>query len=205
MSRDTNEFLKLLKPYYNSALKYCKALSRKGKAESAEDLIQHSLLKAMEKFDDLNDDKKFKFWFFSIITNEYYSSVRKKFLIKFVSIDTDYEIPSMPKLYGENGTGDLTEILLLALSRLKPKEKTAILLYELGGFSTEEIMNIQGEKSISCIKVRLARGREKLRNYILRIESGKHFKKSNSEKNSEGGLTNETIRLVSEVESGKNE
>lgn len=204
MSRDTNDFLKLLKPHYNSALKYCKALSRKGNIECAEDLIQHSLLKAIEKFDDLQDDRKFKFWFFSIITNEYYSSVRKKLLIKFVSIDHEYEIPSMPKLYGDNGTGELTEILLMALSKLKPKEKTAILLFELAGFSIEEIMNIQEEKSISCIKVRLARGREKLKKYILKLESGKHFKTS-SGKNSEGGLTNETIRLVSEVESGNNE
>lgn len=204
MSRDTNEFLTLLKPHYNAALKFCKALCRKGKTECAEDLIQHSLLKAIEKFEDLRDDKKFKFWLFTIITNEYYTSVRKFFLTKFISIDSDYEVPSMPRLYGDNGTGELSEILLLALSKLKPKEKTAILLYELAGFSIEEIMSIQKEKSISCIKARLARGREKLRNYITKIESGKHFK-TNSEKNSGGGLTNETIRLVSEVESGNNE
>lgn len=204
MSRDTNEFLILLKPHYNAALKYCKALCRKGKTECAEDLVQHSLLKAIEKFDDLKDDKKFKFWFFSIITNEYYSSVRKNFLMKFITIDSEYEVPSMPRLYGDNGTGELSEILMLALSRLNPKEKTAILLFELAGFSIEEIMSIQNEKSISCIKVRLARCREKLRNYIEKLESGKHFK-TQSKKKSEGGLTNETIKLVSEVESGKNE
>jgi RNA polymerase sigma-70 factor (ECF subfamily) len=204
MSRETNDFLILLKPHYNAALKFCKALCRKGKAECAEDLIQHSLLKAIEKFDDLKDDKKFKFWFFSIITNEYYSSVRKNFLMKFITIENDYEVPSMPRLYGDNGTGELSEILLMALSRLNPKEKTAILLYELAGFSIEEIMNIQNEKSISCIKVRLARSREKLRSYIEKLESGKHFK-TLAEKKSAGGLTNETIKLVSEVESGKND
>lgn len=204
MSRDTTEFLKLLKPHYNPALKYCRALSKKGSTDGAEDLIQHSLLKAIEKFDDLRDDKKFKFWFFSIITNEYYSLIRRKFLIKFISLDNENEIPSMPRLYGDNGIGELSEILMIALSKLKPKEKSAILLYELAGFSIEEIMHIQEEKSESCIKLRLSRSREKLRNYILKIESGKHIK-SQTEKHSGGGLTNETIKLVSEIESGKNE
>lgn len=204
MSRDTAEFLKLLKPYYNPALKYCRALSKKAGSDGAQDLIQHSLLKAIEKFDDLKDDRKFKFWFFSIITNEYYSTIRRKFLIKFISLDNENEIPSMPKLYGDNGTGELSEILIIALSKLKPKEKSAILLHELAGFTIEEIMNIQQEKSTSCIKLRLSRSREKLRKYILKLETGRHFK-SQTEIPSGGGLTNETIRLVSEVESGKNE
>ncbi|MBN1634203.1 MAG: RNA polymerase sigma factor [Ignavibacteria bacterium] len=204
MSRDTTEFLKLLKPYYNPALKYCRALSKRGSINSAEDLIQHSLLKAIEKFDDLKDDRKFKFWFFTIITNEFYSSVRKELLNKFISINNEYEIPSMPRLYDVNGIGELSEILLIALSKLKRKEKSAILLYELAGFSIEEIMHIQEEKSISCIKLRLSRGREKLRKYISKLETGKHFK-SNTEKSSVGGITNETIKIISEVESGRNE
>jgi len=203
MSRDTAEFLKLLKPHYNPALKYCRALSRKAGSDSAEDLIQHSLLKAIEKFDDLRDDRKFKFWFFSIITNEYYSTIRRKFLVKFISLDNENELPSMPKLYEDKEAGEITEILMIALSKLKPKEKSAILLYELAGFNIEEIMHIQEEKSTSCIKLRLSRSREKLRKYISKLETGRNFK-TRTEIQSGGGITNETIRLVSEVESGKN-
>jgi DNA-directed RNA polymerase specialized sigma24 family protein len=43
-------------------------------------------------------------------------------------------------------------------------------LFELGGFSLTEIQQIQGEKSLSAIKSRLGRTREKLRHKILQLE-----------------------------------
>jgi len=203
MIKDSNDFLDLLKPYYNYALKYCRALSRKGDTDEAEDLMQHSLLKAFENFSSLKDSKKFKFWFFTIITNEYCSAVRRKLYNKFIFVNDESDIPSMPKLYRNTSNSDLSEILLLALSKLKPKEKAAILLFELAGFSLDEIMVIQKEKSLSCIKLRLSRSREKLRKYITKLESGFNINPKR-DVDSGGGLVNETINLLSEVKTGRN-
>jgi DNA-directed RNA polymerase specialized sigma24 family protein len=61
-------------------------------------------------------------------------------------------------------------LLLEALYSLTEKERAAILLFELGGFSLIEIQQIQGEKSLSAIKSRLSRTREKLRHKILQLE-----------------------------------
>ncbi|MBM4157839.1 MAG: RNA polymerase sigma factor [Ignavibacteria bacterium] len=175
MSRKSEEFLELLKPHYSDALKYCKALSRKGKLEEAEDIFQNSIVKAIEKFDTLNDDLKFRNWLFTIITRTFYSHVRKKFWSKFVSIDTNEGIPELPDLYHRKN-GDITDIFQLALGRLSYKERSAIILFEIAGFSIEEIKEMQGENTLSSVKQRLSRSREKLRKYITKLEAGHHLK-----------------------------
>jgi hypothetical protein len=61
----------------------------------------------------------------------------------------------------------------LALSRLKTKERVALLLFEIGGFSIEEIKTIQKEKSSSAVKSRLSRTREKLKQLINGLETNR--------------------------------
>ncbi|HEU4454664.1 MAG TPA: sigma factor-like helix-turn-helix DNA-binding protein, partial [Longimicrobium sp.] len=56
--------------------------------------------------------------------------------------------------------------ILGALSGLSNKERAAVLLFELGGFSIEEIAGIQGERSISAVKSRLSRARARLRDRL---------------------------------------
>jgi DNA-directed RNA polymerase specialized sigma24 family protein len=64
MPRSSEDFIELLKPVYNNAISYCLALTR-NEAE-AKDLLQYSLLKALEKFAALKEDKKLKSWLFTI-------------------------------------------------------------------------------------------------------------------------------------------
>jgi len=58
--------------------------------------------------------------------------------------------------------------LLAALAALSRKERAAVLLFELGGFSIEEIAAIQGERTLSSVKSRLSRARSRLRKLLLR-------------------------------------
>ena len=71
--------------------------------------------------------------------------------------------------------------MLAALDTLSEKERTAILLFEIGGLSLEEIMKLQKEKSISAVKSRLSRTRLKLRNTILEMEKINHEQGGNYE------------------------
>ena len=64
--------------------------------------------------------------------------------------------------------------MLAALDSLSEKERTAILLFEIGGLSLEEIRNVQKEKSISAVKSRLSRTRVKLRITIIEMEKINH-------------------------------
>ena len=84
---DTALFTELLKPHYNDALKYSRALCASWSPGDAEDVLQQSFLLAMENFGGLKDTAKFRSWFFKIITTTFYSSIREHFWKKFLPLD----------------------------------------------------------------------------------------------------------------------
>ncbi|MEO8665479.1 MAG: RNA polymerase sigma factor [Ignavibacteria bacterium] len=195
MLSETSQFLELLRPEYNDALKYCKALCAKRSIDDAEDVLQQSLLKSLENFDRLNDRSKFRSWFFKIITREFFNSVRKDFWRKFIPLDNAMQVPEMPEVFDRLENDNNKIILSRALSRISSKERSAILLFEIGGFSIEEIRDIQNEKSTSAIKSRLSRAREKLRK-IITNEEGNISNKKNKNSIIIGDLHNETVSLI---------
>ncbi len=201
MCRGTNQFLELLKPNYNDAVKYCRALCARWSADDAEDVLQQALLQALEAFGKLNDVSKFRSWFFKIITRSFYTAIRKHFWKKFVPLDTGFEHPEIPEVYGRIDQHENRALLNKALSKLSAKERAAILLYEVSEFSIEEIMNIQGEKSLSTVKSRLSRARKKLKNFLTNTDTKRYDDANNS--NYLGDLENETIKLAAKIETGK--
>lgn len=201
MSRDTREFTQLLAPHYNDALRYSRALCANWSPDDAEDVLQQSFLQALENFSGLNDTAKFKSWFFKIITRVFYTSVRKHFWKKFLPMDSDNGILEMPSVFGNPDSNEDRQILYNALSKLNSKERASILLFEIAGFSIEEITAIQGEKSISAVKSRLSRTRQKLRKYLKNPAEPVYKQGTNSFLM--GDIENETIRLVSELRTEK--
>lgn len=214
MCRDTNKFLELLKPEYNDAVRYCRALCASWSLDDAEDVLQQSLLRALESFGSLNEHEKFRSWFFKIITRVFYTSVRKHFWKKFVPMDnikTD-----IPEIYPRGEFNEDKVILHKALSELSAKERTAVLLFEIADFSIDEIKAIQNENSSSAVKSRLSRARKKLKRRIEELEKNKFSANGNSNKtlitgrSSEslnrsfhGDLENETIKLIAELKARK--
>lgn len=199
MCQDTNQFLELLKPCYSNALKYCRALCAKRSPEDAEDVLQQSLLKALENFDSLIEKPKFRSWLFTIITREFYNSVRKDFWKKFIPADNSISITELPEVYNRIEDSEIRLTLNKALSKISGKERSAVLLFEIGGFSMEEIKEIQKEKSISAVKSRLSRAREKLKK-IIEDEENNISKSLNKSSIIIGDISNETIRLITEIE-----
>ena len=199
MCKDTNRFLSLLKPCYSDALKYCRALCVKRSQDDAEDVLQQSLLKALENFDSLNEKSKFRSWFFTIITREFYNSVRNDFWKKFLPSDSLTSVAEIPEIFSRNENEEKKLTLNKALSKISYKERSALLLFELGGFDLEEIKEIQNERSLSAVKSRLSRAREKLRKII----EDEELNISNSKNKSSiitGDINNETIRIIAEIE-----
>jgi len=200
MCQDTNRFIELLKPEYSDALKYCKALCVRQSLDDAEDVLQQSLLKALENFNKLNDQSKFRSWFFKIITREFFNSVRKSFWKKFLPLEYAPAVEQIPEIFHRSEEEDEKKYLLYkALSQISLKERTAVLLFEIGDFSIEEIKEMQNEKSISAIKSRLSRARDRMKKYILENEN-KNLQPSKKSLLILGDLNNETIRLVTEIE-----
>jgi RNA polymerase sigma factor (sigma-70 family) len=205
MCRDTNKFLELLKPEYNDAVKYCRALCAGWSPDDAEDVLQQSLLNALESFESLNDLDKFRSWFFKIITRVFYSSVRKHFWKKFIPLDRNKV--DIPEIFPRKEFNEERILLDKALSKLSAKERAAVLLHEVAGFSIEEIRILQKEKSISAVKSRLSRARQKLRRHIKELEN-KSLNNSKADSQNmyfsgsesfAGDIENETIKLIAEL------
>ncbi len=168
MPRPVEDLIDLMKPHYNSAVQYCRALYNNRK--DAEDGLQDSITSAIQHFRSLRDDSKFKSWFFTIITRTFYSSRRKQATAFKLLTPLHEGHHSFPEVYHDADLVEREQIMLEALKVLNEKERTAILLFEVGGLSLEEIMKVQKENSISAVKSRLSRTRLKLRNTILEIE-----------------------------------
>jgi len=171
-----DKFLELVKPHYNDALRYCRALCVGKHSEDAKDVLQQALLKAVENFESLKEYPKFKSWFFKIITNCFYDVTRKYFWKNLVSLD-NYEVSEdIPDVYSNSDVSDIRDLISIALGKLSDKERIAILLFEIEGFSIEEISELQNENGQSAVKSRLSRARKKLKDIIIRLETD--FEKS---------------------------
>ena len=122
----------------------------------------------------MDDESKLKNWFFTIITNTYISNYRRRLFGKFLSIDEFEDIDKVPEIFPRTESKDVYDDIYIAISGLKEKEKIALLLFEVGGFSIEEIKIIQKEKSDSAVKSRLSRTREKLKKIINNLEMNRN-------------------------------
>ncbi len=211
---DNNQYLKHvnheaflidLEPHYNDALQYCRALCAKSLPSEAEEVLQEALLKALTGYSGLRDRSRFRSWFFQIITRTFYSTVRGAFWKRFTPLQQagtveTMDVESMPAVYARDEPLDESWMLYQALATLSPKQRAALLLFEIGGFSIQEIARIQRVNSISAVKSRLSRARKKLREALLEAETGRldNLPSFNGHSKQED-LEHETITLVAQA------
>jgi RNA polymerase sigma-70 factor, ECF subfamily len=150
------EFLNHYEPIHNQFYKYCRAIS--GNTEDAEDLIQDTILNVLERFDEIKNLSVFKSYVYSVASNLHKMKQRRN---KFKAIFNEEEINQIVD-FGQNQE-HYTEFKIVYEKILSLPQKTSetLILYHISDLSIEEIQKIQGG-SISAIKSRLQRGREKV-------------------------------------------
>ena len=194
------EFIHLLKPHYNDAVNYSRALCSGSSKAEAEDVLQQALLKALEKSNSLKEISKFKVWFFQIITRCFYDAVRRPFWSKFVSLNSDEGRVAFQ--FFEDDYFDSNQVLIGALAQIGKKERAAILLFEIGGFSIKEITEIQKEDSESAIKSRLSRTRKKLEEFMVKLEQDSKTKSDVQVPHlNTKDIYHETAKVINEIKS----
>jgi RNA polymerase sigma-70 factor (ECF subfamily) len=144
-----------------------------GTREEAEDLLQESYFKAFKYFHQLRDETKFKEWIFQITANQFKNFLRRKKKENTFYHDDQEQVFSEPEkvyrnpdeLYLQN---DRTNVVRTALEMVSPKMRSVLVLFEIEGYSIEEVSETLGI-SRGTVKSRLHYARRKLKEIL---ESG---------------------------------
>ena len=131
-----------------------------GKKDDADDLAQDALVKAYLSLAGYQNKGKFRSWLFKIAYNT--------FLSHKAGCRTMGSIDEARTLIGgtEADSSFEHQDLYLALRTLPPKERSAITLFYLNGYSIKEIATIT-EATEGAVKQQLSRGRGKLKARLL--------------------------------------
>jgi RNA polymerase sigma-70 factor (ECF subfamily) len=172
---DRNSFNIIVKNYYKKG--YSVAYRYTGNSRDSEDLLQDAFLKVFKNMDSFDLEKDFGPWFFKILINGCINFLRRKKLKRALfSFKEDYEEIGIDieqtREYSnsENPEKDLAKSELSvklwgAINKLPEKQRSAIVLADIEGFSYEEISNIL-KCPIGSVMSRLYYGRLKLKHYL---------------------------------------
>lgn len=155
MKNDSQAFLNLYGPVERQISNYCRALT--GNSQDALDLLQDTLLTACENFSGLRKPESFLFFLCGIAKRIYLNQIRRnKFFGDIEKIDHDLHlVPNTAELNMD------VEMLYNAINRLPVEQREALVMFEIMGFSLNEIHIFQGG-SLSGVKSRVARARTAL-------------------------------------------
>lgn len=152
---------RLLEPVHDRALAFARSVSRS--REDGDDLLQEALMRALEKLPTLREDGAFRGWLYRIIINLHRTRSRRAFWKRL--------LPLVGNEAGDNRAHDETlgsvERARIALGQLPADQREAIVLHDIEGWAVGEIADLDGV-SMSAIKSRLSRGRERLRDIYTR-------------------------------------
>jgi len=166
-----DRFVKLIGTYEKELYNFAFRLT--GNRYDAEDLLQESFFKAYKYFFQLRDESKFKEWIFQITANQFKNLLRKKRREK-LSFPEDFEqnvtenLEQTPTRNPDQtfDRRDHSSLLQEAMSELGPKMRTVLVLFELEGYSIEDISGMLGI-SRGTVKSRLHYARRKLKQVLL--------------------------------------
>lgn len=148
--------MNLYTPVHKQLTYFCRAIS--GNQADAEDLMNDTILVTLENMDKLKDKNSFRPYIFSIASNLNKMRFRRA---KFHAEFTENEIATlMDTGHHPEHAADLRIIYEHMLS-LGGKMAESLILFHISDLSLEDIQKIQGG-SLSGVKLRLKRGRDKL-------------------------------------------
>ena len=158
-----NELLDLLEPIHADVQLFARRIARSN--AEGDDVFQEAVLRAAKKLSSLRERSRFKSWMYSVVVSVHRTRCRRAFWKRFAGNPPD-PVGDDGSRWADERASD--ERATAALATLEPAQREAIVLFELHGYSIEEIAEIQ-KTSVSAVKSRLVRGRDRLRVYYARI------------------------------------
>jgi RNA polymerase sigma-70 factor (ECF subfamily) len=172
-SGDRAAFELLIAPYHLPLLRY---LTRQtGDPELARDLVQDTLLRAYDRLDQLDRDRSFAAWLYTIAHSRLKMEYRRRGLRRWVSLDwlTQREAEKMPafRVEGPSEQSIERDMVQQVLQELGPAQSQALLLHSIAGLTASEVAEILGI-SRSAAERRISRAKVDFRRRYLALEGG---------------------------------
>ena len=152
---------------------YTLALRLTADEEDARDVVQETYLRAWKGMPRFRGDAQFTTWLYRITANTAYTSLRRRRRQRAESLDSmldepiEMRIEAQPEDAAEQSA--MLDRLAHALEALAPKLRILVVLKDVYGLSHEEIAEELGI-SVTAAKVRLHRGRKRLRDLLYDSE-----------------------------------
>jgi RNA polymerase sigma-70 factor (ECF subfamily) len=146
------------------------AISLSGNVDRADDLVQETLVRAMANIESFQPGTNMSAWLFTILRNLFRSEYRKR---RREVEDTDGSYAESLKSHPDQHGRVEFEEFRVALSKLPPDQREALLLVGASGFSYEEAAAIC-ECAVGTIKSRVNRARTRLAE-LLSIDGADDF------------------------------
>ena len=131
--------------------------------DAADDLVHDCLVRALDKLHTRRDDADVRAWLFTIMHNLFVSQHRRRRSRPMTEpLDDDHEVAASLRPTQEDGL--LWRDMLRGLDRLPAEQRSVVLLISVEDLSYAETAAVLGVP-IGTVMSRLARGRERLREY----------------------------------------
>jgi RNA polymerase sigma-70 factor (ECF subfamily) len=141
------------------------AMSLSGKMDQADDLVQETLLRALNNIDSFEPGTNMSAWLFTILRNLFRSQYRKR---RREVEDAEGRLAESLKSPPDQQSHMEFEEFRAALAKLPADQREALILVGASGFSYEEAAQICGS-AVGTIKSRVNRARKRLAE-LLSIE-----------------------------------
>jgi RNA polymerase sigma factor (sigma-70 family) len=151
---DDAAFEALYDRYHRNLLAFCRHML--GSREEAEDVLQHTFLAAYRSLPD-GDEARVKAWLYAVARNRCVSMLRAR----RDAVALEEEVVATEGLVAEVDRRAALRALVRDVQRLPPAQREALLLFELGDSSHEEIASILGVRK-EKVKALVFQARETL-------------------------------------------
>jgi len=165
-------FMQALKPILPNLERFVRALVRRRGAgtiestETARDLLSETIAEAYQRFNSVRSSEALLSFCFTIATRLHRREQQQSRRL------TAFDSTAHERLGDTHAQSDNADICLLyaALDTLPYKQREAIIMFEILGFSMKEIHEVQGGTLIA-VKVRISRGRSELTRLLSERQS----------------------------------
>lgn len=127
-----------------------------------EDLVQETVLIALQRYESIKDREKLLGWMICVANNLVRDLMRRQ---KFSAVYDEKMLRRMESRTGSPDTAMDMHYLHKAINQLGAQEKEALLMFEVSGFSMQEIADLQNCR-VEAVKTRVSRARQRVRKLL---------------------------------------